>query len=589
MGKQNSSGQQTIRFLLLFLASFFLIRSFFGPKGNGQNPAPVRTAPALEAAFKGIASSQPPVLEKDAALSEIQNLSTQIGGLEVKPQPSFLGRLFSTSSGDPKSSDEYSYWARFRVGLLRQYLLKDAKGAVQMYDEVAMGANSGTPSSTRLHAQAIYQKGDLLWHISKLPPPRRQEAATTLEQLVHKGRGSSQFLDMNILVPQPAPSSTKDAAIAVLSPTSFQAVRVRDLRGTAAASNLEGLPDRVDAYYSGTSFHAVFNEVVRLFGNNSRYSQGLALLFFAIALRLILQPLNKKQYASTKGMQEIAPQMKAIQEKYKEQPDKQMQAMKEIRELQKTHGVSPTMACGLGLVQMPIFFLLVYPLIQHYEARMDLTGASFLWIESLARPDYPLLAAYAFSQFLSFRLSSTAPADQQQAQMQGMMSFIMPLTIPFFLKDYPSAFTLYWMMFNIISTIFQYRMVKAHDPNHNFVQALMRSPFTATVDESLPSRPDSSLSTEPVKAGSGKKKEVVVAPSNGFNGTRDGKNGNGARNGKNGKNASVSLSKITPFDVEKSGETSATTDSPASASSNASGQDNGSRATTRNRRRRRRY
>ena len=581
MGKQNSSGQQTIRFLLLFVASFFLIRSFFPSQGSGQNPAPPRATPTLESAFKGVAPSQPPVLQKDAALSEIQNLSTQIGGLEAKPQPSFLGRLFSSSPSDPKGSDEYSYWARFRVGLLRQYLLKDEKGAVQMYDEVVNGGNRGTQSSTRLYAQAIFQKGDLLWHTSKVPPPKRDAADTALEQLVLKGRGATQFLDAKILVPQPAPSSTKDAAAAVLSPTSFQALRVRDLRGTATTPNLEGLPDRVDAYYGGTPLHSIFGEVVRLFGNNSQYSYGLALLFFAIALRLVLQPLNKKQYASTKGMQEIAPQMKAIQEKYKEQPDKQMQAMKEIRELQKEHGVSPTMACGLGLVQMPIFFLLVYPLIQYYEARMDLAGASFLWIESLARPDYPLLAAYAFSQFLSFRLSSTAPADQQQAQMQGMMSFIIPLTVPFFLKDYPSAFTLFWMMFNVVSTIFQYRMVKAHDPNHNFVKALLRSPFTATVDESLPSRPDSSSSTEAVKSG-GKKKDVVVAPSNGFNGARNGKNDNGARNGKNGKNDSVSLSKITPFDLEKSGESNSGANSTGS-----SGKGNASRTASRKRRRRR--
>jgi YidC/Oxa1 family membrane protein insertase len=571
MGKQNSSGQQTIRFLLLFLASFFLIRSFFAPKGSGQNPAPPRTAPTLESAFKGVAPSQAPLLEKTAASSEIQNLSTQIGGLEPKPQPSFLGRFFSSSSDDPKSSDEYSYWARFRVGLLREYVLKDTKGAVQMYDEIVNGPAISTPGSTRLHAQAIYQKGDLLWHTSKLPPTKREEAATTLEQLVHKGRGSSQYLDMTILVPQPAPSLAKDPAAAVLSPTSFQTIRVRDLRGTATTPNLEGLPDRVDAYYNGTVFHSIFDEVVRLFGNNPRYSYGVALLFFAVALRLILQPLNKRQYASTKGMQEIAPQMKAIQDKYKEQPDKQMQAMKEIRELQKEHGVSPTTACGLGLVQMPVFFLLVYPLIQHYEARMDLTGASFLWIQSLARPDYPLLAAYAFSQFLSFRLSSTAPADQQQAQMQGMMSFIMPLTIPFFLKDYPSAFTLYWMMFNVVSTIFQYRMVKASDPNHNFVKALMRSPFTATVDESLPSRPDGSPSTELVKAG-GKAKEAAVS-TNGFN---------GVRNGKNGKATPNALSKITPFDLEAS-ETNTNTDS-----SGSSGKGNTSRTASRNRRRRRR-
>lgn len=569
---QNSSGQQTFRFLLLFLAAFFLMRSFFNG-GKNPNPAPPRTAPTLELAFKGVDPNQKPRLDKTAAQTEITDLATQIGGLEMKPQRGFWANLLSPQQSDPKESDEYSYWARFRVGLLRQYLLKDAAGATQMYNEV-VNNNSGTASANRIKAQAIYQKGDLLWHTAKGDYGTRQEAATTLEQLVHKGRGSSAFLDMNILVPQPAPSSTQNSADAVLDPQSFAPVKVRELRGTATAHNLEGLPDRVDLYYAPTTFHKAFDFMANLFGKNPQISYGLAILFFAIALRLCLQPINKRQYASAKGMQEIAPQMKKIQDKYKDKPDQQMQAMKEIRELQKTHGVNPMSALGWGLAQMPIFFFLVYPLIQHYEAKLELTGASFLWIHSLARADYPLLAAYALSQFLSFRLSATPPADKQQAQMQGIMSILMPLTIPFFLKDYPAAFTLFWMTFNVVSTFFQYRMVKAADPTHNFVTALMRSPFTATVEESLPPRPTDDAKTE--------RKET---PKNAFDSTRSSgtrssdKNGssNGARNGKSPE----VLSKITPFDLEQSNSSSTSSTGSSSATKTTV-----SRAAQRKRRRR---
>lgn len=580
MGKQNSSGQQTFRFLLLFLASFFLLRNLFGPKTSAP-PAPTVAVPTLEAAFKGIDRAQPPLLDKTAALNEVQTLTTKIGGLEAPAQPSFWSRLFSSAPANTQGSDEYSYWARFRIGLLREYVLRDSIGANLMFNEVAAGQSFGTPSSDRVHAQAIYQAGDLMWHSTKPGDERRQMAATTLEQLVHKGRGSSQFLDTNILVPQPVPSSQPDPALAVLAPASFKTVRVRDLRGTVTNPNPEGLPDRVDQYYSTTSFHKAFDFVVKLFGNNPKFSYGLAILFFAIALRVILQPLNKKQYASTKGMQEIAPAMKKIQDKYKEQPEKQMQAMKEIRELQAAHGVSPMTACGLGLVQMPIFFLLVYPLIQHYEARMELSGASFLWIHSLSRADYPLLAAYGLSQFLSFRLSATPPSDPQQAQMQTVMSFLMPLMIPFFLRDYPSAFTLFWMTFNVLSTVFQYRMVKAADPNHNFVRALMRSPFTATVEESLPQRPNGATSSTRNGA------TLALNSSNGaFNGAGKGVSSSNGTTKSSGKKRDKSatpdvLSKITPFDLE-SAETADDSATNSSTNSNAT-----QRATQRRRRRRR--
>ena len=54
--------------------------------------------------------------------------------------------------------------------------------------------------------------------------------------------------------------------------------------------------------------------------------------------------------------------------------------------------------------------------------------------------DYPLLAAYAISQFVSMRLAATPAADQQQKTMQQMM-VIFPFIMPFFLRTWPSAFT----------------------------------------------------------------------------------------------------------------------------------------------------
>ncbi len=575
---QNSSGQQTFRFLVLFMVAFFLMRSFFAPK-TSNTPAPLRTVLTVEAAYKGVDTAEPPLFQKAEAEAELKNIATQIGGLEAKPQPSFWARFLAPSSADPKESDEYSYWARLRAGLLRQYVLKDAKGAVEMYNEVAQGSNFNTDATNRIKAQAIFQKGNLLWHTTKPGDIKRPDAIASIEMLVHRGRGALPFLDLNILVPNPAPSASSDEAAAVMTPTRFAPIRVRDLRGTIAQPNSEGLPDRVDTAYKDTPFHQIFDAIVKLFGSNPKWSYGLAILFFAVFLRLILQPLNKMQYASTRGMSAIAPDMKKIQDKYKDKPEMQMQAMKEIRALQKAHGVNPTTACGLGLVQLPIFFFVVYPLIQHYEAKMLLTNASFLWIKSLTLPDYPLLAAYAISQFLSFRLSSTPPADEMQARTQGLMSFIMPLTIPLFLKDYPSAFTLYWMMFNVLSTIFQYRMIKSYDPNHNFVKALMRSPFTATVEESIPSRPQTASESKALA------KSTSQTQPKAFDNARGSLNSDKTNGKMNGK-PNV-LSKIAPLDLAQANEEELSEKSLGGNPSNS--KKSGTRTSAaRNRRRRRR-
>jgi YidC/Oxa1 family membrane protein insertase len=320
----------------------------------------------------------------------------------------------------------------------------------------------------------------------------------------------------------------------------FKAVQVRQL---------ESIPERVNAYYSTTTFYKIVDTVVRAFGNKANFSYGLAILFFAIVTRVALQPIMKKQYDSMKGMQAIGPEMKKIQEKYKNKPDQQAQMVQEIRTLQANHGVNPMMGCGLALVQIPFFIFVVYPMIQHYESKMELVSASFLWIGNLARPDMALLIMYAFSMFLSMRLSSTPPTDPQQAQMQTIMTFFMPVTIPFFLYSYPSAFTMFWMVYNFVSTVLQYRMMKAADPTKSVMKALMGTNTAAPVSgEVVPPRPKTTKPATPktltpgaapaAKSGAAKpagtKAAATSRTDNGLNGTlkTNGSKSNGSTNGR---------------------------------------------------------
>lgn len=278
-------------------------------------------------------------------------------------------------------------------------------------------------------------------------------------------------------------------------------VKVGELRGTLTQPFSYGIPDRVNATYSGGTLYQIFDTVVktydRITGHNPNVSFGLAILTLAIFTRVAMQPLMRRQYESMKGMQVIAPEMKKIQEKYKgKPPEEQTKMMGEIRELQRKHGVNPMSGCGWGMVQMPIFFFLVYPMIQHYEPKMDLAGASFLWINNLAHPDLFLLAVYGVSMFVSFRLSSTPPTDPQQAQMQMIMSFAMPFVFPLFLLSYPSAFTLYWTTYNITSMILQYRLMKSADPTKTFMKSLMGTPLAvADGPVAVPARPNKPAST----------------------------------------------------------------------------------------------
>ena len=486
MNQQNSQGSQIFRFLLLGLAGFFLWNSF-NQKKDDKPAVPPRAPLQLVDAFNNIAPAQGPALDKTAALAEVDRLDKLV-------------------AANPK--DEVAMWAHLRTGLIQQYILGDLKPATRKggilgfgptvtyypaYDAIVHnGANDD------IEAQALYQTGDLQWRQSvKKDGKASSEAIASLQTLVTKGRGASAFLDTPVYVPRSEfgdkPADPQLVPIVGVPQNGFTKVKIRDLHGTDKAANPAGIIDRVDASFHDSTYFKVFDMMVGILGRNPAFSYGLAILIFAIFTRSIMQPIYKKQYDSMKGMAVIAPEMKKIQAKYKDNkdPSAQMQMMKEIKAMQASAGVNPMMGCAIGLVQMPIFFFVVYPMIQHYEPRMELVGASFLWIHSLARPDIPLLVLYGLAMFFSFRLSSTPPADDMQKQQQMIMSFVMPFVFPFFLLSYPSAFTLYWTIYSLISAIFQWKMIKAVEPHKNLIRQLTGADLMATnpTADAVPARP----------------------------------------------------------------------------------------------------
>jgi YidC/Oxa1 family membrane protein insertase len=536
MDNRKNSAQQILRFLILSLCAYMLMQSFFGKPKNGATPQrPEKTAPALALAFSGIAPVEPSTRPQPTPTVAAANAaSTPAVPVVVSGAPitkanaaAEIKKLDAEIAASP--NDGYAQWAMLRKGLIEQYVLgvmttrprpagpfdffigmfSKLSATQNTYDQVI--AHGGTDA---VAAQATYQQGDLLWNQSVRTDGKPSAlAASTLEQLIHKGRGSSAFTNLEILVPRAQMQAKSTAAstrggaptafaVASLPPFEvpqggFVPVTVGEMRGTLTAPFSFGIPDRVNSNYSNGTLYQIFDTVVKAYdrvtGHNPNLSFGLAILTLAIFTRIAMHPLMRRQYESMKGMQVIAPEMKKIQEKYKSKPpEEQTKMMGEIRDLQRRHGVNPMSGCGWGLVQMPIFLLLVYPMIQHYESKMDLAGASFLWIYNLAHPDLFLLAIYGVSMFVSFRLSSTPPTDPQQAQMQAVMSFAMPFVFPLFLLSYPSAFTLYWTTYNITSMILQYRLMKSADPSKTLMKSLMGTPApVADGAPAIPARPQS--------------------------------------------------------------------------------------------------
>jgi YidC/Oxa1 family membrane protein insertase len=208
---------------------------------------------------------------------------------------------------------------------------------------------------------------------------------------------------------------------------------------------------------------------------------GWSLVILAALIRLVFWPLNTAQFKAFLGMQKVAPQLKRLQDRYKDDRQK-LQA--ETMALYKEHKVNPFAGCWPMIVQYPVIISVYYVVLNH---KSHFAKQSWLWVgsplshaasapaifgkpilaASLAVPDLILILLYAISMYLSVRYVSMPATDPQQAQTQRMMAVISPVMLGFLGWRYgwPSAMVLYWFAYNIFTMGQQFYMLRRyHQP-----------------------------------------------------------------------------------------------------------------------------
>ncbi len=180
---------------------------------------------------------------------------------------------------------------------------------------------------------------------------------------------------------------------------------------------------------------------------------GFAIIFLTVLVRLVTAPLTAKQMKSMKKMTEVQPRLKELQEKYKDDRQKQQE---EMMKLYRETGVNPLGGCLPLLLQFPVFIGLYYAL----QSSIDLRQAPFvLWIDDLSLPEtlftlpgielpvrvLPLVMGA--SMILQQRMT---PSTMDPAQARMMMT-VMPVMFTVLFYQFPSGLVLYWMMSNLLA------------------------------------------------------------------------------------------------------------------------------------------
>ena len=176
---------------------------------------------------------------------------------------------------------------------------------------------------------------------------------------------------------------------------------------------------------------------------------GFAIIIVTILIKLVFYKLTAMSGRSMAKMRKIAPRMKALQERYKDDRQGLSQAMMELYKKEK---VNPAAGCLPILIQMPFFFAFYWMLVESVELRQ----APFaLWIQDLSARDpfFVLPVLMAVAMFFQTRMSP-APPDPVQARMMQ----IMPIVFAGLLIFFPAGLVLYQLTNTALSILQQWRI-----------------------------------------------------------------------------------------------------------------------------------
>lgn len=202
---------------------------------------------------------------------------------------------------------------------------------------------------------------------------------------------------------------------------------------------------------------------------------GLVIIVFSIIIKVLLYPLTKSSFQNMARMRELQPKLEAVKEKYKEDPQKQQQAMMKVY---KETGVNPLGGCLPMLLQWPVIIALWQFLPQSIQLRQQ----GFLWAEDLSAPDVILSLPFAIpfygdfvagftllmglSMIIQMRLQS-APSANPQAKM---MMYLMPIVMFMFFNRLASGLSLYYLCYNVLSAA-QQKLINRNVEKHHTEEA----------------------------------------------------------------------------------------------------------------------
>ena len=252
---------------------------------------------------------------------------------------------------------------------------------------------------------------------------------------------------------------------------------------------------------------------------------GIIILLLTIFIKVLLYPFTYKSLISQAKMRLLAPEIKALNDKYPGQ-ENAMKRQQETMALYSRAGANPMSGCLPMLLQMPVLISMFW----FFPSAIELRGESFLWAKDLAAPDaivswtsnIPLISSTFGNHISLWCLIMTVTNiiymyvnNQSQAQsMPGMkmMMYMMPLMFLFIFNNYAAALSYYYFLSLLITIVLTYifRHVVSEEKMRAKMAAEAKKPkkkgWLATKMEEAQKMQEAQLREQRRRAGGGKRK-----------------------------------------------------------------------------------
>jgi YidC/Oxa1 family membrane protein insertase len=188
---------------------------------------------------------------------------------------------------------------------------------------------------------------------------------------------------------------------------------------------------------------------------------GWAIVVLTLVINMLLFPLRISSYKTTLKMQRVAPEIKAIQDKYKKysmRDPRKAEMNKEVMAIYSREGINPVGGCFQMFLQMPVWFGLNTALRYAIEMR----HATWLWVLDLSAKDpyYILPVLMGASMYLVSKMTPMTSTDPQQQ----MMMKIMPITMAgiFMISPISSGLAVYILTSSVVGIVQQWYLNRTH-------------------------------------------------------------------------------------------------------------------------------